>query len=280
MTCSYRDHLLQGAREIGEATLATILPRNTGEASGAYVDRVVVKVSSLLSGYSIGHVNGRFRAGDLKTLTDAALTLAARGRYLVDETTAVVRFLLPLAGSKKSHGSQFDVTKQASIDSTTFAAELDVARRLFIAFFVESMILDIHGEDEIWFLESGPGGERLYVLERERPNEQRPAERKESHKEQLELPIPNPLDTWLRESGYEGVADNIAEIAERWKKNGIKTRRNWWEILGGDRKGRSREVAGVKFPVIAAFRKRQGLPPAAGAITRPGEKPLPPKDRN
>ena len=277
----YRDHLLQRAKEIGEATLATILTRSPGEASDAYVDRVVLKVSSLLGGYSIGHVNGRFRAGDLKTLEDAAHTLAARGRYLVDETTAVLRFLLPLAGSKRSHGSHFDVTKQASIDSATFAAEVDVARRLFIAFFVESVILDIHGEDEIWFLESGPDGERLYVLERERSSsEQRPPGRKVSQKIQLELPMPNPLDTWLRGSGYEKVANDIAGIVERWRKNGIKTRRNWWEILAGDTKGRSREVAGVTFPVIAAIRERQELPQAAGAITRPGEKPLPPKDRS
>ena len=63
----YRDFLLQRAKEIGETTLATIFPRNEGEPSEAYFDRVVIKVSSLLGGYSIGHVNGRFRAGDLKS---------------------------------------------------------------------------------------------------------------------------------------------------------------------------------------------------------------------
>ena len=150
----YRDHLLQRAREIGEETLAAILPRTAGEAGDAFLNRVVLKVGSLLGGYSIGHVSGRFRAGDLKTLEDAARTLAVRGRYLVDETTAVLRFLLPLAGSKKAHGSQFDLTKRVPVRSVTFGEELDIARRLFIAFFVESVILDIHGEDEIWFLES------------------------------------------------------------------------------------------------------------------------------
>src|SRR5205823_5954402 len=131
----YSDHLVQRAREIGPETLTMILPRNANEATEDYLDRVGLRVSSLLGGYSIGHVNGRFRAGDLKTHEDAARTLAARGRYLADETTAVVRFLVPLAGSKKSHGGQFDITKQASIETGAFASELDVARRLFIAFF-------------------------------------------------------------------------------------------------------------------------------------------------
>ena len=185
-------------------------------------------------------------------------------------------FLLPLAGTKKSHGSQFDVTEQAAMKPEAFAAELDVARRLFIAFFVESVILDIHGEDEIWFLESGPDGERLYVLARERPDQPRSGKR---GTEQLELSIPSSVETWLRESGYEDVANDIAGIVEDWRKNGVKTRRNWWAVLAGDKNGRSRAVAGVSFPVIAAIRRRQGLPPAAGAITRPNERSLPPKER-
>jgi hypothetical protein len=274
----YRDHLVQRAREIGEATLTTILPRHTGESKDSYMDRVVAKVGSLLGGYSIGHVNGRFRAGGLKTHGEAARTLAERGRYLVDETTAVVRFLLPLEASRKNHGSHFDVTKQASIEPTAFAAELDVARRLFIAFFVESVILDIHGEDEIWFLESGPDGERLYILERARPNEVR-SNGAEADKNQLELPMVNPLDGWLRESGYSDVAEKIAKIADEWKKNGVKTRRNWWDVLAGDKKGQPREVAGETFPVIAAIRQRQGLKPISIAVTKSGEKPLPPRDQ-
>jgi len=139
------------------------------------------------------------------------------------------------------------------------------------------VILDIHGEDEIWFLESGPGGERLYVLEREREQgtDARTEQGKASPKEQLDLPLATPLDTWLRDNGYRKVADEIAEIVEGWKKNGVGTRKNWWDVLAGNVKGQPREVAGVKFPVIAAIRKRQGLPRADGAISRRGEKPLP-----
>lgn len=146
----------------------------------------------------------------------------------MDETTAVVRFILPLESSRKEHGSQFDVTKKASDDPTAFDPDIDVARRLFIAFFVESVILDIHGEDEIWFLESGPTGERLYVLERERELAAASSAetRKGSANEQLELPNTNPLETWLRESGYTNIANDITEIADGWKKNKLKTKRN------------------------------------------------------
>lgn len=269
----YRDHLMQRANEIGLATLTTIVPRQSGESNSDYLDRVVTKVGSLLNGYSIGHVHGRFRAGGLRTHGDAATVLAARGRYLVDETTAVVRFLLPLEGSRKPHGSQFDVTREVAIDTKAYLPEVDIARRLFIAFFVESIILDIHGEDEIWFLESGPTGEQLYVLEKEAPKAKESSD--DARDVQLELPNLNPLESWLSENGYDDVLAKIGKIVDGWKKNKVKTRRNWWEVLAGDSKGRPRAVAGEEFPIIGAIRKRQGLPPTATAISRPKEKPLP-----
>jgi hypothetical protein len=275
----YREHLLQRTMEIGTETLVTILAKEPNEEDKEYVERVVAKVGSLLGGYSIGHVNGRFRANALKSYAEAAQIVASRGRYLVDETTAVVRFILPLEASRREHGGQFDVTKKGLDGPADFAADIDVARRLFIAFFVESVILDIHAEDEIWFLESGPSGERLYVLERERTRaaEVTPQNPGKGAKQQLEIAIGNPLDTWLRESGYAEVADDIAAIIEGWKTNKLKTKRNWWDILAGDSKGQPREVAGVKFPVIGAIRKRQGLTTVTGAVALPTEKPLPPK---
>ncbi|MBX7134226.1 MAG: hypothetical protein K1X67_16255 [Fimbriimonadaceae bacterium] len=278
----YRDHLQQRAKEIGIETLATILPKEVDEKDDDYVGRVVSKVGALLGGYSVGHVNGRFRANAVKSYAEAAQILVDRGRYLVDETTAVVRFLLPLEASRHNHGSHFDVTKNESIDASRFEADINVARRLFLAFFVETVILDIHAEDEIWFLESGPSGERLYVLERERPADTNTRTAKKtgkvatSNESQLDLPVGNALETWLRESGYNKVADDIATIVAGWKSSKLKTRRNWWEILAGDSKGNPREVAGIKFPVIASIRKRQELPIAPGALALSTEKPLPP----
>lgn len=276
----FKDQIELRAREIGLDTLKTIIPAQPGEKDDPYVERVVIKVGSLLGGYSIGHVHGRFRAGGLRTHVEAAKVVAERGRYLVDETTAVVRFILPLGGSRKEHGAKFDVTKEMFALDTSYAEEIDVARRLFIAFFVESVILDIYGEDEIWFLESGPNGERLYVLERESLAAKAKAKSKASKGSttQLGLPLMSPLEVWLRENDYSSVADDMKRIVEGWKKNNLKTRRNWWDVLAGDAKGNPREVAGVRFPIIAAIRKGQGLPPAPGALKKSGEKPLPPKD--
>lgn len=284
----YRDQLVQRATELGKATLVTIVPVLASESDNDYMRRVANMVGSLLGGYSIGHVHGRFRAGGLRTHAEAAEILAARGRYLVDETTAVVRFLLPLAGSRKSHGRQFDISAGKPVDASAFMAEADTARSLFIAFFVESVILDIHGEDEIWFLESGPGGERLYVLERDSAATATTSKAKTTTKAsrrsaagspQLALDIQmNPAEAWLSANGYDDTAKQIQTIVSTWRSAKLKTRRNWWDVLAGDKQGRPREVAGVEFPVIAAIRKRQGLHPVPGAISKPGEKAPPPME--
>jgi DNA adenine methylase len=50
----------------------------------------------------------------------------------------------------------------------------------------------------------------------------------------------------------------MIDAAERaWRKEGKKTRRNWWEILAGDERGKPRRVRGIAFPVIDAIRTRR-----------------------
>jgi len=51
-----------------------------------------------------------------------------------------------------------------------------------------------------------------------------------------------------------------------WVKEGITTRRNWWDILSGDRNGKPRIVAGKAFPVLAAAQQRQGKAVTSNAI--------------
>lgn len=74
--------------------------------------------------------------------------------------------------------------------------------------------------------------------------------------------------TWLKENGYEDVAQIITEILLEWKKNGIKTRRNWWDYLCGDKKGNRKKVAGRELPVLRAAQIRQGVPITKSAICR------------
>lgn len=73
---------------------------------------------------------------------------------------------------------------------------------------------------------------------------------------------------WLRENGYEDIADTIDQIHKEWEKEGKKTRRNWWEVLAGGIDGKPRKIAGRKFPVLAVAQKRQGLPVTKNAIRR------------
>ena len=71
---------------------------------------------------------------------------------------------------------------------------------------------------------------------------------------------------WLRTIGYNKLADKIDTIMQSWKDRGLKTRRNWWEALGGTPGGTPMTVEGVVFPIIAAVRHRRGLDPVKGAI--------------
>jgi len=81
---------------------------------------------------------------------------------------------------------------------------------------------------------------------------------------------------WLRENGYDDVADMIDKVMHEWLKEGKRTRRNWWEILAGDAKGRPRKVAGREFPILMAAQKRQGLTITPNAICRRQEENPPP----
>ena len=80
---------------------------------------------------------------------------------------------------------------------------------------------------------------------------------------------------WLIENGYKDIASLIDEIMDEWKKKGIKTRRNWWEILAGDVNGSPRQVAGREFPVLQTARKRQGLKPTKNSICRNKKEKIP-----
>lgn len=64
--------------------------------------------------------------------------------------------------------------------------------------------------------------------------------------------IKNTARDWLIENGYKDVAQLIDDIMLEWKKQGKKTRRNWWEKLCGDKNGKSKIVSGRKISVLRA----------------------------
>lgn len=63
--------------------------------------------------------------------------------------------------------------------------------------------------------------------------------------------------SWLRANGHERVARKIESAIRKWAREGKKTRRNWWDILAGDKDGKPRKVRGIAFPVLEVARRRQ-----------------------
>lgn len=84
------------------------------------------------------------------------------------------------------------------------------------------------------------------------------------------------LRDWLRAHDYDDVADLIDEVMLDWTARGVKTRRNWWDILAGGKGGRSFTIGGRTFPVLRAAQQRQHRPITKNAVSRKtGEKPPP-----
>src|SRR2546422_547825 len=77
-------------------------------------------------GYSITHVDGRFRSDTLLTQDEAAALEKKGERYLIDETTAVTRFIFPFK----------------------IEPELAIIKYLFQILFIRSIIQLVNGEEQ------------------------------------------------------------------------------------------------------------------------------------
>lgn len=73
---------------------------------------------------------------------------------------------------------------------------------------------------------------------------------------------------WLRDNNYNDIANMIDELIEEWNRTGKGTRRNWWEVLAGDKKGKSRVICGRAFPVLKTAQLRKGITVTDNAICR------------
>lgn len=71
---------------------------------------------------------------------------------------------------------------------------------------------------------------------------------------------------WLKANGYKGVLALIVRLERKWKAAGKKTRRDWFLVLAGTPSGKPRTIDDTTFPMIQAFRRRQGYPLAATAL--------------
>lgn len=165
----FSDTIARRLHEIGASKLAQVVGRRARERNDAFYQRIVALATDRFGGYSISHVSGRYKAAALMDRQAAHDHVTSGGRYLIDETTAVVRFLVPC----RTGTFEFSDTLEASFDwgeltedpDGALEEEVQLIRKLFFLLFVESVVRTIKGEDEIWMVESGVH-HRLYRWER------------------------------------------------------------------------------------------------------------------
>jgi len=133
----YKDTVLAKLKAQDETDLFKHYPKQTNENKDAYLERLCDWIAPRFIGYSVSHVNGRFRAEHLRTHEEVA---NLRKRYLIDETTAVTRFIFPCQNPDE-------------------AVQI---RWFFETLFVNSIIQVVNGEAEIWMIESGLES-RVYI---------------------------------------------------------------------------------------------------------------------
>ncbi len=149
----YRDAIEQRIQEIGIANIRDGLNLSADHAEDEIQRLVFDFMESTIGGYSIYLVNGRYRADALASRADVALRPFAYGSYIVDETTAIVRFILPV----KTEAATFEygkILEPAHVANDT-KERAEMMRWLFLNFFAEALIRVVQKEDEIWLLESG-----------------------------------------------------------------------------------------------------------------------------
>ncbi len=151
----YRDTISSKLRSIGLDEVKKHFDRNSGESDDDYVNRACEWVSDKFGGYSIHHINGRFRAAPLMTLAEAADAQKEGGRYLIDETTAVVRFIFPCGEPEEGAAAAASKSETGQARQSTVTKEHENTGWFLRALFVESILQVVNGEDEIWMLESG-----------------------------------------------------------------------------------------------------------------------------
>ena len=164
----YRDTLERRLLELGLDTMAQSIPREAGESDATYASRVIDFIADRIGGFSVSHVSGRYRARRIATREASIADGSVVEPYLQDETSAVVRFIVPCLSSKVVHGADFiwGAVEPAMTDDVM--REVRQIRAVFLELFVESLVPTIRGERRIWVLEHSPFGQRLYELDRQR----------------------------------------------------------------------------------------------------------------
>ncbi|MBI9106388.1 MAG: hypothetical protein JEZ04_06535 [Spirochaetales bacterium] len=157
----YKDSVMKRLKSIDVEILRQYFIKDESESLEAYLENICDWVSAKIGGYSISHVNGRYRAKDLCSLHDAYRYIENGENYLVDETTAVAKFIFPCGENRIVNNLSFDPEFADEIKLEDIQKEYKKIRFLFFKLFVQNIILIVNEEDEIWMMESGMRN-RLY----------------------------------------------------------------------------------------------------------------------
>ena len=127
----FRETIIARLKSRAVSELRAYWPGSANE-DGKYIEDLTDWLGTKMAGYSIGQVSGRYRVGPLQTKSSAAKTVYDGGKYLIDEITAIVRFIFP-------------VTKN----------QVEAIRFFFEMLFVQTILDVTNKEAEIWMVESG-----------------------------------------------------------------------------------------------------------------------------
>ncbi len=155
----YKDTVVQRLKMFDIEDIKKFFPMNSKESISEYYERIFGWISKKFSGYSIGHYQGRFKIDELKTYQEVADLQSREIKYLIDETTAIVKFIFPcgepLKQLKNESYSVFLDKIDTYEDTEDIKEEIRRIRYFFYVLFIDNILQVISGEDEIWMLESG-----------------------------------------------------------------------------------------------------------------------------
>ena len=158
----YKDSILRKLKALEAKQIRNIFHPKPNETDEKYFSRVCTLAGNQFGGYSISHVSGRFRDFKLGLLTKTEAAEAEETKdkdYLMDETTAIVRFIFPIGATEELVEYQEDgLPLQMQLEFLEMRESVDdehkqiqwLFRNLFMA-----TILHIIDQDQIWVLESG-----------------------------------------------------------------------------------------------------------------------------
>jgi hypothetical protein len=83
------------------------------------------------------------------------------------------------------------------------------------------------------------------------------------------------IKQWLDQNNYGDVLKKITAVEKGWEQKGTKTRRDWGDVLAGNKNGTPKEIEGVRFPILCAAQKRKGWPTTKNCLCKNPDEEMP-----